>query len=170
MKDLSLKQALELLDISPLAMLLTGSDGRIRGCNQSFASLVGETADILAGQLPADGLLGPLLGQATLINWIMPDGDTRWLALETFEIDGEPGSSARFFLDVTALRCQYRQPVQPPRDPGITATPGRPQSSLPQSAFRGGHAHQHRRGWQQDTDPYRSPAQGPDALGRPGGL
>lgn len=101
MKDLSLKQALALLDISPLAMLLTGSDGRIRGCNQSFAVLVGDTADILAGQSHADGLLEPLLGQATLINWIMPDGDTRWLALETCEIDDEPGSSARFYLDVT---------------------------------------------------------------------
>jgi len=101
MKDLSLKQALALLDISPLAMLLTGSDGRIRGCNQSFAVLVGETADVLARQSPGDGLLEPLLGQATLINWIMPDGDTRWLALETCEIDDEPGSSARFYLDVT---------------------------------------------------------------------
>jgi GGDEF domain-containing protein len=101
MQDLSLKQALALLDISPLAMLLTGSDGRIRGCNQSFAVLVGETADSLAGQSHGDVLLEPLLGQATLINWIMPDGDTRWLALQTFEIDDEPGSSVRFYLDVT---------------------------------------------------------------------
>ena len=101
MKDITLKQALTLLDISPLAMLLTGSDGRIRGCNQSFAILTGETTDNLAGQFPADGLLAPLLGQSTLINWIMPDGDTRWLVLETFEIDDEPGSSARFYFDVT---------------------------------------------------------------------
>ncbi len=101
MKDLSLKQALALLDISPFAILLTGNDGRIRGCNRAFAVLAGEAAETLAGQSPADGLLTPLLGQATLINWIMPDGDTRWLAQETFEIDDEPGSSARFYLDVT---------------------------------------------------------------------
>ncbi|HYQ72074.1 MAG TPA: hypothetical protein VET88_09135 [Gammaproteobacteria bacterium] len=101
MKDISLKQALKLLDISPLPMLLTGSDGRVRGCNQAFAALTGESAGTLAGQSPADGLLAPLLGQGTLINWIMPDGDARWLALETFAIDGEPGSSARFYFDVT---------------------------------------------------------------------
>jgi GGDEF domain-containing protein len=101
MKDISLQQALALLDISPIAMLLTGADGRVRGCNQSFAVMVGETADRLAGQSPADGLLEPLLGQGTLINWVMPDGDTRWLALQTFEIDDAPGSSVRFYLDVT---------------------------------------------------------------------
>jgi len=101
MNDISLKQALALLDLSPLAMLLTGSDGRIRGCNQAFALLIGESAETLTGELHADGLLAPLLGQGTLINWIMPDGDARWLALETFEIDDEPGSSARFYLDVT---------------------------------------------------------------------
>jgi GGDEF domain-containing protein len=101
MKDISLKQALSLLDISPLAMLLTGSDGRVRGCNQAFAALTGEHADTLAGQSTADGLLSPLLAEATLINWIMPDGDSRWLALETFMIEGEPGSSVRFYLDVT---------------------------------------------------------------------
>ena len=37
----------------------------------------------------------------TLISWIMPDGDTRWLAVEAFGIDGEPGSSAHFYTDVT---------------------------------------------------------------------
>jgi len=101
MKDISLKQALSLLDISPLAMLLTGSDGRVRACNQAFAALTGERADTLAGQSAADGLLAPLLGEVTLINWIMPDGDSRWLALETFMVDGDPGGSARFYLDVT---------------------------------------------------------------------
>ena len=101
MKDLSLKQALALLDISPLAMVLTGSDGCIRGCNQAFAVLVGECTDTLDGQSPADGMLGSLLGQGTLINWIMPDGDTRWLELETFDIDDVPGGRARFYFDVT---------------------------------------------------------------------
>jgi GGDEF domain-containing protein len=108
MKDISLQQALALLDISPTAILLTGADGRIRGCNQAFAALLGESADTLAGQLPADGMLAPLLGQGTLINWIMPDGDSRWLALEHFEIDTEPGSSARFYLDVTE-KLRFKQ-------------------------------------------------------------
>ena len=101
MRDITLQQALALLDISPIAMLLTGPDGRVRGCNRSFAVLTGETADRLAGQSPADGLLAPLLGQGTLINWIMPDGDSRWLALQVFEIDDAPGSNVRFYLDVT---------------------------------------------------------------------
>lgn len=101
MKDITLKQALALLDISPLAMTLTGSDGRLRGCNRAFAALTGERADTLAGQSPADGLLAPLLGQGTLINWIMPDGDSRWLALESYAIADMPGSSAHFYFDVT---------------------------------------------------------------------
>jgi diguanylate cyclase (GGDEF)-like protein len=108
MKDISLKQALALLDISPVAILLTGADGRIHGCNQAFADLLGVAPDTLAGQLPDDGILAPLLGQGTLINWIMPDGDTRWLALESFEIDAAPGSSARFYLDVTA-KLRFKQ-------------------------------------------------------------
>jgi len=108
MKDISLKQALALLDISPVAMLLTAADGRIRGCNQAFAALLGDTVDNLAGQLPDDGMLAPLLGQGTLINWIMPDGDTRWLALDIFECDAEPGSRARFYLDVTE-KLRFKQ-------------------------------------------------------------
>jgi GGDEF domain-containing protein len=108
MKDISLQQALALLDISPVAMLLTAADGRIRGCNQAFAALLGDTVDNLAGQLPDDGMLAPLLGQGTLINWIMPDGDTRWLALDIFEIDAEPGSRARFYLDVTE-KLRFKQ-------------------------------------------------------------
>jgi len=112
MKDITLKQALALLDNAPLAILLTGSDGRIRGCNRAFAALAGETTDMLAGQSHTDGLLAPLLGQGTLISWIMPDGDTRWLAVEAFGIDGEPGSSARFYTDVTEkLRLRQERDV-----------------------------------------------------------
>ena len=45
MKDISLKQALALLDISPVAILLTGADGRIHGCNLAFAELLGVAPD-----------------------------------------------------------------------------------------------------------------------------
>jgi len=101
MKDLTLKQALALLETCPIGILLTNADGAIHGCNRSFAGLVGESAESLAGDTQADGFLAPLLGQATLINWIMPDGDSRWLAVETYEIHDEPGCNARFFFDVT---------------------------------------------------------------------
>ena len=96
MKDIALQEALALLDRTPVAMLLVGDDGSIRGCNQAFVTLVGtDTAT-----LPAE-LLAPLLGEGTLVNWIMADGDQRWLAVETVSIDDIPGSSARFYIDVT---------------------------------------------------------------------
>jgi diguanylate cyclase (GGDEF)-like protein len=96
MKDIALQEALALLDVCPVAMLVTGDDGNIRGYNQAFAELVGA----VDAALPAE-LLAPLLGQGTLVNWIMPDGDQRWLAVETATIEQIPGSSARFYIDVT---------------------------------------------------------------------
>jgi len=96
MTDLELQKALALLDECPVAMLLTGSDGNILGCNQAFSALVG--ADVAT--LPAE-LLAPLLGQGTLVDWVMPDGDQRWLSVETTAIGEMPGSSARFYIDVT---------------------------------------------------------------------
>lgn len=96
MKDITLQEALALLDICPVAILVTGADGNIRGSNQAFSALVGAVAETL----PAD-LLAPLLDQGTLVNWIMPDGDQRWLAVETATIEDIPGSSARFYVDVT---------------------------------------------------------------------
>lgn len=108
MKDIALTEALALLDMCPLAMLLTGADGNIRGFNRSFALLVGDAADTLLDELPPVDLLVPLLGQATLVNWIMPDGDQRWLAVETAIIGDAPGSTARFYLDVTE-KLQLKQ-------------------------------------------------------------
>jgi diguanylate cyclase (GGDEF)-like protein len=96
MKDPVLQKTLALLDACPVAMLVTGGDGNILGCNQAFTTLVG--AD--AATLPAE-LLAPLLGHGTLVNWIMPDGDQRWLTVETTGIADIPGSSARFYIDVT---------------------------------------------------------------------
>ena len=96
MKDIALQEALALLDVCPVAMLVTGDDGNIRGYNQAFSALVGTAPETL----PAD-LLAPLLGQGTLVNWIMPDGDLRWLAVETATLGDIPGSSVRFYSDVT---------------------------------------------------------------------
>jgi diguanylate cyclase (GGDEF)-like protein len=96
MKDIAFQEALALLDVCPVAMLVTGVDGSIRGHNQAFTALVGAVAETL----PAD-LLAPLLGQGTLVDWIMPDGDQRWLAVEMTTIGDAPGSSARFYIDVT---------------------------------------------------------------------
>ena len=96
MKDIALQEALALLDVCPVAMLVTGDDGNIRGYNQAFSALVGTAPETL----PAD-LLAPLLGQGTLVNWIMQDGDQRWLAVETVTLGDIPGSSVRFYSDVT---------------------------------------------------------------------
>lgn len=96
MKDIELREALVLLDACPVAMLVMADDGSVRGYNQAFASLVCESAETP----PAD-LLAPLLGSGTLVNWVMPDGDQRWLAVETTGIGDLPGSCARFYIDVT---------------------------------------------------------------------
>ena len=99
MKDISFKEALALLDICPMAMLLVGQDNNIRGCNQAFTALTGESAGTFDADMQKD-LLAPLLGEGTVINWITPEGDERWLAVETVAID-DADVIARFYLDVT---------------------------------------------------------------------
>ena len=101
MKDISIQEARALLDICPVAMLLVGDSGNIRGFNQAFTALVGEAAETLLDASQPDGLLTPLLGPGTLVNWIMPDGDERWLAVEIVTVDDAPGVNARFYLDIT---------------------------------------------------------------------
>ena len=96
MKDIALQEALALLDVCPVPMLVTGGDGTIRAANQAFAALAGTGADSLSVEL-----LAPLLGQDALVNWITPDGDQRWLAVETATMDDIPGGFARFYFDVT---------------------------------------------------------------------
>jgi len=109
---LSRTEAVTLLDTCPLALLLVDDGGRICGFNAAFAALLGEAAgdpDSLAEDLRNDGLLMPLLGQGTLINWIMPDGDERWLAVECTIMNG---FTARFYQDVTEkLRLRQERDV-----------------------------------------------------------
>lgn len=97
MKNISLEEAQALLDCCPVAMLLTGPDNIPRGHNRRFADLLGQDTDN-----PNDidtGLIAPLLGQGTLVNWVKPDGDERWLSIETVQVDN--GLVARFYEDVT---------------------------------------------------------------------
>jgi len=101
LNSLSLEEAVTLLDASPLAVLLLDASGQIRACNRAFAVLTG--ADPGAGlaepeALRKEGLLAPLLGSGTLVNWIMPDGDERWLAVEARSL---AGGTARYYADVT---------------------------------------------------------------------
>ena len=101
MKDLSHSAALSLLQSNPTAMLLIDDNGKIQGFNSAFAALLGEAATTLKGASQADGLVTSLLGPGTVINWVMPDGDERWLAVESSTIDDAPGITARFYQDVT---------------------------------------------------------------------
>ena len=85
LNSLTLEEAVDLLDACPLAVLLLDASGCIRACNRAFASLTGvisDTAAIELEELRKEGLLELLLGNGTLVNWIMPDGDERWLAVE----------------------------------------------------------------------------------------
>jgi GGDEF domain-containing protein len=93
LNKLTLEQATALLDASPLATLLLAADGSVHAWNTAFADLLGEAA-----ATPGNELLAPLLGQGTLISWIMPNGDERWLAVETVDLGN---STARFYQDVT---------------------------------------------------------------------
>ena len=93
LNKLTLEQATALLDASPLATLLLDADGSVHSYNAAFAALLGEAAEV-----PARELLAPLLGEGTVISWIMPDGDERWLAVETVSLED---CTARFYQDVT---------------------------------------------------------------------
>ena len=104
LNTLTLEEAAALLDASPLAILLLDRAGRVRAYNRAFASLAGDAACAslaLPENLQKEELLGPLLGRGALVNWIMPDGDERWLAVESLSLAGNAGGTARFYLDVT---------------------------------------------------------------------
>jgi diguanylate cyclase (GGDEF)-like protein len=101
LNKLTLGEATTLLDTCPLALLLVNDDGQVCGYNDAFAALLGDVVTELADStddIRNDGLLAPLLGQGTLINWIMPDGDERWLAVESTIMNGV---TARYYQDVT---------------------------------------------------------------------
>ena len=93
LNKLSLEQATAVLDASPLATLLLAADGSVQAWNAAFADLLGETTAAISNEL-----LAPLLGQGTLISWVMPDGDERWLAVASVELES---CTARFYQDVT---------------------------------------------------------------------
>jgi GGDEF domain-containing protein len=104
LNSLTLEEAKTLMDACPLAILLLDASGSIRACNRAFASLTGVVSEMTATgpeELRKEGLLEPLLGSGTLVNWIMSDGDERWLAVETRPLTGPDGGMARFYVDVT---------------------------------------------------------------------
>ena len=101
MHDIPLQTARALLDNCPLALLLVADDGAVCGFNRAFRSLVGDAADTLKHAAQPDDLITPLLGPGTVINWIMPDGDERWLAVSLTTLKEAPGLTARFYTDVT---------------------------------------------------------------------
>jgi GGDEF domain-containing protein len=104
LNSLTLEEAVNLLDACPLAALLVDASGCIRACNRSFATLIGAASGAphaAAEDLRTEGLLEPLLGQGTLVNWITPEGDERWLVVESVSLAGTRGATARFYHDVT---------------------------------------------------------------------
>ena len=104
LNKLTHEEAQRLLDACPLGILLIDDAGQLRGFNPAFATLVGDAALTMTDtttDLRNHGLLAPLLGQGTLVNWIMPDGDVRWLAVNTMPLDDHSGGTARFYQDVT---------------------------------------------------------------------
>jgi len=112
MKDLKHPAAQSLLQNCPIALLLITDNGKIQGYNRAFAALLGDAASILKDAAQADGLVAPLLGTGTVVNWIMPDGDERWLAVESCPIDHAPGVTARFYQDITdKLRLKKERDV-----------------------------------------------------------
>ena len=106
MNDLTHEQAQSLLDHAPQAMLLLDSGGTIRGYNRAFTAVTGVAETDIADT----GLIQPLLGTSTVVNWIMPGGDERWLAIEVAELADLPDIQARFYTDVTEkLRLRHER-------------------------------------------------------------
>ena len=101
MFDTSIKAAHALLDNCPVALLLTAENGTVCGFNQAFRALMGDAADMLQEETQPDALIAPLLGPGSVMSWIMPDGDERWLTVESTLLEDAPGITARFFTDVT---------------------------------------------------------------------
>ena len=101
MFDTSIKAAHALLENCPVALLLTAENGTVCGFNQAFRALVGDAAEMLQESPQPDALIAPLLGPGTVTSWIMPDGDERWLAIESAPLEDAPGITVRFFTDIT---------------------------------------------------------------------
>jgi GGDEF domain-containing protein len=101
MKDLVLHEALTLLGVCPMPMLLQDHKGHIRACNKAFACLSGASVEALTEARQPDDVILPLLGDSTVVHWIMPDGSERWLAVESFEVGDSPGNHVRFYIDIT---------------------------------------------------------------------
>jgi GGDEF domain-containing protein len=121
MKDLVLHEALTLLGVCPVPMLLLNDSGHIRACNKAFASLTGSNVETLTEPRQPDDLILPLLGDSTVLHWIMPDGVERWLAVEHHEIDDSPGNSVRFYIDITEqLRLRKERDALASELQGIT--------------------------------------------------
>jgi GGDEF domain-containing protein len=99
MKNLALHEALQLLDSCPMPMVVCDTRGWIRACNRAFAELAGSRPDHLAGA--PDAMIQPLLGASDVLQWIMPDGSERWLAVRQLEIDAPAGDTVRYYVDVT---------------------------------------------------------------------
>jgi len=111
MNHLTREEATALLNASPLAVLLLDRSDRLYGFNDAFARLLGDTAaglNATVNDLHNDGLLAGLL-EGPLVSWIMPDGDTRWLSVETMTVNG---LTAHFYQDVTEkLRLKQERDV-----------------------------------------------------------
>lgn len=107
MKDVALNEALSLLELCPVAMLLE-ENGRIRTYNQAFTALLGAAAAGLAPGDTPDPLVAPLLKGNAVIDWMLPDGQQCWLAIESVAIQDTPGAVAHFYIDITS-KLQLRE-------------------------------------------------------------
>lgn len=101
MKDINLEEALALLETCPVALLITGAGGEVRGFNRAFALLIDESGVTTLDHVQYDSSLAPLLGRERAVNWIMPDGDVRWFKVETVTLGDTAAISARFYHDIT---------------------------------------------------------------------
>ena len=107
MKDISPNDALQLFDIHPQPVLLLENTGTIRAVNKAFHTLVSEDPAKAADVILDPALLAPLLGTSTVVNWVMPSGDERWLAIEVIDL---PDAQARFYTDITEkLRLRHER-------------------------------------------------------------
>ena len=103
----------ELFDSSPEAIVLVGSDGRIRRVNSEFTRLFGYTAEEAVGE-PLDDLVVPegLRGEAHELNSAALDGRLAFAEMRRRRKEGGE-------VEVSVLAREVRIPGEPPQMYGI---------------------------------------------------
>ena len=112
LEQLAPNQAVEILESSPLAMLLLDHAGKVRACNRAMLELIGKSGHECPDKFSSISgavRLSPLLGTDTLVRWIDPNDRMRILEIDVIPLKGKDAGSVRFYRDVTSRQQVERE-------------------------------------------------------------